>query len=283
MSSLIENINTALIEGEYQPAISAVTKAIAAEPKNAALHHTRGVIHVLRSREWPVWRSGGEKQRKATLERGLVDLNKAISLAPDYAEAHLNRALTHLLLIDTAAAVADFTRALELGLEPAFAIQAYSYRSNAQQDSEARLADIRVVNTLRRSRTLGAEWSHGVPQAVSMRVTVPERVGAATKANLEQRATRASRPPKPAKAMEPAAVVAAFEALVDQTLKVKKVAGLRALHRKMDKLDLLEAGDAPGHRRAIDKAIKRLRAYRKSLPEVVGRELDNILDTVTDS
>ncbi len=78
-------------------------------------------------------------------------------------------------------------------------------------------------------------------------------------------------------------MIASFEALTHEMLAVKDAPGLRKLHRKVDKLDLLEAGDEAAHRRVIDKCIKQLRAHRKKLPELAARELDNILDTVTDS
>lgn len=271
---LISSLNAALNAGQYTGAIDLLTKALASEPKNAALHQSRGAVHLIRLIEWPEYKSGGEKQRKASRDRAVKDLDQALKLDPLYAEAYLTRALAHRGVNDAKRALADFNKALDLGLEPPFEIQAYNYRSSVHpSNSEALVADIATVNAMRKkNRGLGDAWRENYPQRASLRSTVPAPTAAVPRA-----------PVKAAKALEPAAVVASFQKLTEAVLSAKEAPALRKLHEKIEKLDLLESSDEPAHGRAITRCVKQLRAHRKNLSELAARELDNILDTVTDS
>jgi tetratricopeptide (TPR) repeat protein len=273
---MIDSVCAAMDDGKFDEAIDLLTKAIKADPKNAALMQSRGAVHLMRCVEWPEWKSGGDKQRAASVKRALDDLEKAVKLAPDYAEATLNRGLAHLRRLDRESAEADFTRALALGLEPTFELQAYDRRASAVQnrDYEAAVADIAIVNKLRR-RHKGDEWRKQEPQRASLRVQVPMPMAAPPKTPKAA--------PKKVLDAPPAKVVAAFEALTRKVLAAKTPAALKKLHEKLDELDLLAAADDKKHERAIQKCIAAIRAYRKKLPEKAGQELDDILDTVTDS
>ncbi len=48
----------------------------------------------------------------------MKDLSRAIELHPRYAEAHLSRGLAYRQMVDGEAALADLTRAIEIGLAP---------------------------------------------------------------------------------------------------------------------------------------------------------------------
>ena len=268
----IDATNAALDEEDYAGAVALLTGALAKEPRNAALHQSCGAVHLIRMNEWPEWKSGGERERKASVERALKALNRALALQPGFAVAHLNRGLAHLKRDDARAARLDFTRALELGLEPQLALQAYSQR--ARTDPHEGSADLAIVNTMRkRHKSAAEEWRHDYPQRATLTAEVPPPT---VSVPITVKATQILTD-------DPAVVVAAFEALTKQVLSARAVATLKALHRKIDRLDLLEAGDRRAHRRAIDACIKQLRAHRKNLSQLASRELDSILDTVTDS
>jgi regulator of sirC expression with transglutaminase-like and TPR domain len=52
----------------------------------------------------------------------LADLNRAIELYPNFAEAYYNRGLIHLRLGHTKAGTADLSKAGELGLAQAYSV-----------------------------------------------------------------------------------------------------------------------------------------------------------------
>jgi len=52
----------------------------------------------------------------------IADLDKAIALEPEFAEAYYNRGLTRILMDDTASGALDLSKAGELGLVEAYSI-----------------------------------------------------------------------------------------------------------------------------------------------------------------
>ena len=55
------------------------------------------------------------------------------------------------------------------------------------------------------------------------------------------------------------------------------------VHRRVEKLDLLEAGDVPTLRQRIDTCVAALEAYAKTCSPAASREVTNILDAATTS
>ena len=73
---------------------------------------------------WPLW------SRKGDFDKALADLNKAIELTPNSAEAYHDRGWAYLLKGDLDEAVADFNRAVDM--EPSYA-EAYCNRGLARK------------------------------------------------------------------------------------------------------------------------------------------------------
>jgi tetratricopeptide (TPR) repeat protein len=168
-SALLTAVNEALDLDEYGEAIALLTAAIEREPENAALLQSRGAVHVMVGAAWSP--DPGEAEASA-LRRGVADLTRALELHPTYAAAYLNRGLARRAQLDREGALADMTRALELGLEPPLAIQAYAYRSTNLTGDE--VADIQMVNTMRRDwRRVGKTWRQCFPQRLSLSESIP--------------------------------------------------------------------------------------------------------------
>ena len=62
-------------------------------------------------------------QQKKDLDSAISDFTRIIELNPQYAIAYKNRGVAHLNKRDNQRAIADFKKALELGLEPSDAQQ----------------------------------------------------------------------------------------------------------------------------------------------------------------
>lgn len=94
----------------------------------------------------------------------LADYTRAIELDPQYAEAYYNRGVTHAKLNDYAAARADYTNAIEL--DPQYA-EAYNNRGTTyanQEDYSAALADFTKATEID-SKNVNAWYNCGVTQA----------------------------------------------------------------------------------------------------------------------
>jgi hypothetical protein len=162
-------VNAALDLDKHAEAIELLTRALEAEPTNAALLQSRGAVYVMLG---TVWSSNPGEAEARALQDGVQDLTAAIALHPTYADAYLNRGLARRALLDRAGAYADMTHALELGLEPPLQIQAYSYRSTNTTGDQ--VADVAVVNTMRRDwRRVGKTWDKNFPQRICLRASVP--------------------------------------------------------------------------------------------------------------
>ena len=163
--TILAEAKDALTSGEAERAIALVTRAIGTDPENPALLAARGAVHAIRTGEWPSWKSQYDARRAASFKRSVQDYDAAIALAPDYAEAYLGRALARQHLIDREGASADFTRAIELGLDHICLLQAHSCRSQG--------SDIEIVNIMRKVRGTGQDWRHSTPLLATIRGALP--------------------------------------------------------------------------------------------------------------
>lgn len=274
-AQLMQSLHDALSREAYAAAIELLDAALASAPDDAALLHCRGATHALSTAQWPPWSSGGEARRDAALRAALTDLGRAIERCPSYAEAWLNRGITRLLLADRAGGDADLSRALDLGLELVFALQAYSSRGGP--------GDLDVVNKLRKKRGLGDEWRESVPQRATLRAQVPAAAAPAPKPRARRAKRVTPRATEGAPDGSADATVTAFEALTARALATAEPAALKKLGRELEALSLLEATDEPELAERVSSCIERLRAHAATLPTRAARELEALLDVATSS
>ena len=106
----------------WEDAIPAFGLVIRILPDLAQGYHGRGVAYYNESKE---------KDNDNLFEPALEDLDKALELKPDFAEAYKDRALLHRDLGDTENALSDLDKAIEIG--PFFA-EAYKDRALLHRD-----------------------------------------------------------------------------------------------------------------------------------------------------
>ncbi len=85
-------------QGDYESAVTAISKAMELEPDTPILYNDRGFVYA----------SAGD------YEQAIADYTRAIELDPDYVRAYNNRAQVYGELGDYERSIADYTRSIEL-------------------------------------------------------------------------------------------------------------------------------------------------------------------------
>ena len=96
-------------EGKYDEAVSELTKALAANPKDAIAHNYLGITASAKG-----WQEAARKE-----------LETAVAIDPNYSDAHFNLAVIYLTTppVDKDNAKKHYKRAVELGSEPDAALE----------------------------------------------------------------------------------------------------------------------------------------------------------------
>jgi serine/threonine protein kinase/Flp pilus assembly protein TadD len=105
-------------KGDKQGAISNYTKAIELKPNYAIAHKNRGFARVdLFNRQGKLDILGSDKSSKVDKKDTITDLNKAIELNPEFADAYIGRSMVRYALNDKQGAIADVNKVIELNPE----------------------------------------------------------------------------------------------------------------------------------------------------------------------
>ena len=144
----------AYVQGNYQEALDAFTKAIDSKPDHAQAYTNRGLAkyklgdiegalddHTMAIKKNPNFAAaytnrGGARFLKGDIDGAIADHTKALELFPEYVQALNNRGFVKLHIGDVDGATADFDKALTLN---PFDPSAYTNRASAHLQEARRL------------------------------------------------------------------------------------------------------------------------------------------------